>query len=129
MGDEEKDTENSLKDASEMDDIGTKKMVTPRERIHITKRVDGWALKKEDTNQVSGIYQSKLEAIKKGRRFQKMGYDLIIHNMDGTIQKWEKSTKKRTIKTTKVSGTVSREAVRRAARAVIHNRKYKKKGR
>ncbi len=60
------------------------------ERYHITKRGDGWALKKEGNLKATKVYSSREEATKSAQKYRTMGSDVIIHNIDGSIDKWQK---------------------------------------
>jgi len=62
-----------------------------KKRVHIIKREDGWAIKKMGASRASRVYGSKEEAVKGGQELRRSGHDLVIHNSDGSIQKWEKS--------------------------------------
>ena len=90
---EEKNTESSFKDANELEDTDKKEMVIPK-RVHVIKRGEGWGILKEGASRVSRIYKSKRGAVEGARRFKKIGYDLVIHTEDGSIQRWEKSKKR-----------------------------------
>lgn len=89
---EEDNIENSFKDANEVEDTDREEMVT--KRVHVIKRDEGWAIKKEGASRATRIYKSKAEAVEKAQKFKKSGYDLVIHNKDGSIQRWEKSKKR-----------------------------------
>ena len=89
---EEDNIENSFKDANEVEDTDKEEMVT--KRVHVIKRGEGWGILKEGASRVSRIYKSKRGAVEGARRFKKIGYDLVIHNEDGSIQRWEKSKKR-----------------------------------
>ncbi len=73
--------------------MAKKKNTTPK-RTHVVKRDSGWAVKKEGTKRASKVHKTKDEAIKDARRQKKSGSDVVIHKKDGSIQKWEKSTKR-----------------------------------
>lgn len=59
-------------------------------RIHVIKRGDRWAVKKQGNLRATGVFDTKREATVVARTYKKNGYDIIIHNQDGTINKWEK---------------------------------------
>jgi len=59
-------------------------------RVHIIKREEGWAVKKQGAQRASKVYTSK-EAAKSGsKKLQKKGHDIIIHKRDGSIEEWRK---------------------------------------
>lgn len=60
------------------------------ERYHITKRGDGWAVKKEGSQRASKIYDNKEVAKQDAQKYREKGSDLIIHKRDGSIEKWQK---------------------------------------
>lgn len=59
-------------------------------RVHVIKRGEKWAVKKQGNIKASGVYDTQREATSVARSYKKSGYDIIIHNRDGTIKKWEK---------------------------------------
>lgn len=59
-------------------------------RYHITKRGDGWAVKKEGNQRASKVYDSKDAATSSSQKFREKGSDLVIHKKDGSIEKWQK---------------------------------------
>jgi uncharacterized protein YdaT len=101
MSEESKNTENSLKDANKVEDKDSeempakKKLETRNKRVHVIKRDKGWAVKKQGASRASRIYKSKDEAVEKAQKFKKSGHDLVIHKKDGSIQKWEKTKKRK----------------------------------
>jgi basic membrane lipoprotein Med (substrate-binding protein (PBP1-ABC) superfamily) len=60
-------------------------------RVHIIKRNDGWAVKKEGTERASRIYDNKSTAKEAAKSYQDKGHDVIIHRKDGTIEGWKKA--------------------------------------
>ena len=60
-------------------------------RTHIIWRGRKWAIKNEGTKRAYRLIKSKNDAIKLAKSYIKPGYDLVIHNKDGSIDKWEKS--------------------------------------
>jgi hypothetical protein len=62
-------------------------------RVHIIKRDEGWAVKKEGGQKASRVYESKEEAKQNSRSYREKGHDVIVHKRDGTIEKWEKAKK------------------------------------
>lgn len=107
--------ENNFKDGNNREEM------VPQ-RVHVIKRGEGWGMLKEGTSRVSHVYTTKQEAIEEGREFKELGYDLVIHKKDGSIQRWEKAKKKRTIKTPKVTGKIPRKAIEQAVKKVISKR-------
>ncbi len=91
-------TENNFNDENELGDTDKEEMVIHK-RVHVIKRDEGWAIKKEGASRATRIYKSKREAVEGAREFKKSGYDVVIHNEDGSIQRWEKSKKKKTLPT------------------------------
>jgi hypothetical protein len=73
--------------------VTKKKLETQNKRVHVIKRDEGWAVKKQGTSRASRIYKSKEDAVEGAQKFKKSGHDLVIHKKDGSIQKWEKSKK------------------------------------
>ena len=62
-------------------------------RTHIIKRGTGWAVKTEGNSRATKVYQSKEAALSGAQPFRKSGHDVVVHKADGSIQKWQKSTK------------------------------------
>jgi hypothetical protein len=60
-------------------------------RIHIISRDKGWAIKKEGALRASRVLQTKQSAIDNARKLNNEGDDIVIHNKDGSVQRWEKS--------------------------------------
>jgi hypothetical protein len=67
----------------------TRSRTIKKRRVHIIKREDGWAIKKMGASRASRVYGSKEEAVRGGQALRRSGHDLVIHNSDGSIQKWE----------------------------------------
>jgi len=59
-------------------------------RVHIIKREEGWAVKKQGAQRASKIYPTKKDAKTGTRELQREGNDIIIHNRDGSIEEWRK---------------------------------------
>ena len=118
-------TENNFKDGNEVVDTDREEMVV--KRVHVIKKDKKWAVKKQGASRAFRVYDSKQEAIENGRKFKGIGYDLIIHNADGTIKKLEKSKPKRTVKSPEGKGTLNRSDAAKAAKKVTKKRSYKKK--
>ncbi len=62
-------------------------------RVHVISRKDAWAIKKQGASRATKIYKKKDTALREARKMCKIGYDVIVHKKDGSIQKWEKSKK------------------------------------
>lgn len=60
-------------------------------RVHIIKRGDGWALKKEEASRASKIYEEKSAATKAAQDYREKGYDVIIHKKNGLVENWQKA--------------------------------------
>lgn len=63
----------------------------PNERIHIIKRANGWAIKKEGNTKASKIFDTKADAESNSSIYRTHGHDIIVHKSDGTIAKWKKA--------------------------------------
>lgn len=64
-------------------------------RVHVISRKASWAIKKEGKTRASKIYNNKKSAVSSARKLKEKGHDVIVHNKDGSIQKWEKSKKQK----------------------------------
>jgi hypothetical protein len=62
-------------------------------RAHIIKRDSGWALKKQGAERASKIYSTKEKAVKSAEKLKRAGHDIIIHKRNGSIEKWNKSSR------------------------------------
>jgi len=62
-----------------------------KKRVHIIKRLNGWAVKKEGNLRASRLFDVKKEAEQSASEMREKGYDIIIHGKDGSIQKWKKA--------------------------------------
>ena len=62
-------------------------------RVHIIKRGEGWAVKKEGNQIASRVFKSKTEAVKDSQIYSSRGFDVVVHRADGTIEKWDKAKK------------------------------------
>jgi hypothetical protein len=88
-------------------------------RVHVVKRGKKWVIWKQEKSRASRIYNKKEDAIEAGIELTEQGYDLIIHNKDGTVQKWLKARTTRTIKTPQGVGSIPREEIERAVKKVM----------
>lgn len=59
-------------------------------RVHIIKRDNGWAVKKQGAQRATKIYTTKEDAKSGTKRLQREGHDIIIHKRDGSIEQWRK---------------------------------------
>jgi hypothetical protein len=59
-------------------------------RYHVTKRGDGWAVKKEGTSRASKVHTNKDDAKRDAQKYREKGNDVVIHKRDGSIEKWQK---------------------------------------
>ncbi len=62
-------------------------------RVHIIKRKLNWAVKIEGAKRALKTYTTKEEAIKSSQKLIEKGHDLVIHEKDGSVERWIKSTK------------------------------------
>jgi hypothetical protein len=62
-----------------------------KKRIHIIKRFNRWAVKKEGNLRASRLFDVKKDAENSVLEMRRKGYDIIIHEKDGTVQKWVKA--------------------------------------
>ncbi len=60
-------------------------------RVHIIKREEGWAVKKEGGQKASRVYESKKDAEEHSQSYREKGHDVIVHRRDGSVEKWEKA--------------------------------------
>ncbi|AEI47686.1 DUF2188 domain-containing protein [Runella slithyformis] len=60
-------------------------------RAHVISRRGRWGLLKQGYKKASGLYDTKQEAVRAARRLKSEGYDIIIHDKDGTVSRWEKA--------------------------------------
>ncbi|MDI9365844.1 MAG: DUF2188 domain-containing protein [Flavobacterium sp.] len=60
-------------------------------RVHIVKRDAGWAIKKEGKERASSLHDNKQDALRASNSLTKKGFDVIVHNADGSVSKWKKS--------------------------------------
>ncbi len=71
-----------------------KKTGSAGKRVHVISREKGWAVKSEGTARAYRIYSRKDAAVKGARKLSK-ARDVVVHRRDGSIQKWEKSGRKK----------------------------------
>lgn len=58
-----------------------------KKNVHIVRRDDGWAVKKEGNQRASSVHQTQQEAIDAGREAAKVQRsELVIHGRDGKIR-------------------------------------------
>ena len=64
-----------------------------KNRVHILKRGERWAVKKEGKQIASRVFKSKTEAVEDSQNYSTKGFDIVVHRADGTIEKWDKAKK------------------------------------
>lgn len=62
-------------------------------RVHIIKRNSRWAVRKEENQKASKIFETKEDARQHSQSYRQKGHDVVIHKQDGSIEKWEKASK------------------------------------
>ncbi len=60
-----------------------------REQIHVILKKEGWALEKRGASRALRVYKNKDTALQAARIMRKRGYDVVVHERDGAVQKWE----------------------------------------
>jgi hypothetical protein len=72
----------------------TMKVVTTTspDRVHVISHNKGWAVQREGAVRASKVFPKKDVAVSMAKSLAKKGAasDVVIHNKDGTIQKWDK---------------------------------------
>jgi len=54
----------------------------------------GWSVRKNGALMASRVYKSKRAAIKHALKFLNLGFDVVLHKKDGTVNTWEKAETK-----------------------------------
>ncbi|MBZ0261805.1 MAG: DUF2188 domain-containing protein [Hyphomicrobiales bacterium] len=55
--------------------------------IHVVPHPEGWATKKESSERAGGVFDTKQEALNRGRdQAKREGVELVIHDRKGRIQ-------------------------------------------
>jgi hypothetical protein len=60
-------------------------------RVHIISRSGHWAVKKEGASRAVKVYQTKEDAILGSYPYLQMGYDLVIHRKDGSVEQFKRA--------------------------------------
>ena len=79
-------TENTFNEENKIEDTDREKMIIPK-RVHVIKRGKRWGVKKQGTTRAGRIYKTKKEAVKEAQKYKEIGFDLIVHKEDGSIQR------------------------------------------
>lgn len=58
-----------------------------RKEYHVLPQGDGWAVKRDHAERASGLFDTKAEALARGRELSRgIGAEMITHTRDGRIQ-------------------------------------------
>lgn len=61
-------------------------------RVHIISRYNGgWAVKKQGASRALKVYPTKEDAVIGSYPFLQLGYDLVIHRKDGSVEQFKKA--------------------------------------
>ncbi|WEF31226.1 DUF2188 domain-containing protein [Pseudoduganella chitinolytica] len=61
--------------------------MTKKSNHHVVPHKDGWAVRRENSDRVSGLYPTQGDAIRGGRGISKnQGTELVIHRPNGQIR-------------------------------------------
>ena len=59
-------------------------------RVHIISRHnEGWAILKQGASRALKVYPTKEDALIGSYRFLQLGYDLVIHRKDGSVEQYK----------------------------------------
>lgn len=59
-------------------------------RVHIISRHnEGWAVLKQGASRALKVYPTKEDAVIGSYRFLQLGYDLVIHRKDGSVEQYK----------------------------------------
>ena len=62
-------------------------------RVHIISRYNGgWAILKQGALRALKVYPTKEDAVIGSYPFMQLGYDLVIHRKDGSVEQFKKAT-------------------------------------
>ncbi len=62
-------------------------------RVHIISRIDGgWAVLKQGASRALKVYPTRDDALIGSHRFLQLGYDLVIHRKDGSVEQYKKAS-------------------------------------
>ncbi len=61
-------------------------------RVHIISRHnEGWAVKKQGASRALKVYSTKDDALLGAFPYLQLGYDLVIHRKDGSVEQYKKA--------------------------------------
>ncbi|MBI1224655.1 MAG: DUF2188 domain-containing protein [Bacteroidetes bacterium] len=61
-------------------------------RVHIISRHnEGWAVKKQGASRALKVYPTKDDALFGAFPYLQLGYDLVIHRKDGSVEQYKKA--------------------------------------
>ena len=61
-------------------------------RVHIISRYNGgWAILKQGASRALKVYPTKEDAVIGSYPFMQLGYDLVIHRKDGSVEQFKKA--------------------------------------
>jgi hypothetical protein len=62
-------------------------------RVHIISRFNGgWAVKKQGASRALKVFPTKEEAVIGSSPYLQLGYDLVIHRKDGSVELYKKAS-------------------------------------
>lgn len=65
-------------------------------RVHIISRHnEGWAVKKQGASRALKVYPTKDDALFGAFPYLQLGYDLVIHRKDGSVEQYKKAEEAR----------------------------------
>ena len=59
----------------------------PPQRIHVIKKGKGWAIRKAGSERAMRVCDAKNITVKEAKIYLKKGYDIIIHQENGRVEK------------------------------------------
>ncbi|MBL4694665.1 DUF2188 domain-containing protein [Candidatus Gracilibacteria bacterium] len=62
----------------------------PKDRVHVVKRSNGWAVRRQGASKASGVFRNQRDARNAAENYRNKGSDVIIHKSDGSIHRWRK---------------------------------------
>lgn len=60
-------------------------------RAHVISRRGRWDLLKQGHKRALGLFDTQKEAIQAAKKLKSDGYDIVIHDKNGTVKRWEKA--------------------------------------
>lgn len=70
----------------------SKTMQATIKRVHIISRHnEGWAVKKHGASRALKVYPTKDDALLGAFPYLQLGYDLVIHRRDGSVEQYRKA--------------------------------------